>query len=132
MRAIQSLFSGWPVDRGSMPSSRTWRVAEKAAPLRSFFDAGVKGQGLHDLFDLLLNQLQLLTGAFAVEHTVPHGDGDAIHVLDLGDDLFGRPAKSDVATLVGESPVAAPLEVLRRELPSHFNRLSYGTAGDGA
>src|SRR4029079_16797321 len=96
-------FSGRPVDRGSMPSSSIWRVAEKAAPLRSFFDSGVEGQGLHDLFDLLLNQLQLLAGAFAVEHAVPHGDRDAVHVLDLGDDLFGRPAKSDVSPRVGET-----------------------------
>src|SRR5438876_10592497 len=89
-----------------------------------FFDPGVEGQGLHDLFDLLLNQLQLLAGAFAIEHPVPHRDGDSIHVLDLGDDLLGRAAKSDVASLVGESAVAAPLEILRRELSGYLDCFS--------
>src|SRR5712671_2325491 len=35
----------------------------------SLFDSRVEWQSLHDLFDLLLNQLELLTGALAVEHS---------------------------------------------------------------
>src|SRR5450759_1568446 len=100
--------------------------------LGRFFDSGVEGQGLHDIFDLLLNQLELLAGAFAVEHSVSHRHCDAIHVLDLGDDLFGRATKADVASLVGESAVAASLEILRSELPGYFDRFSDCPAGNGA
>src|SRR5438128_12552688 len=100
--------------------------------LARFFDPGVEGQGLHDLFDLLLNQLEFLAGAFAIEHSVAHRDGDSIHVLDLGDDFFRRAAKSDVASLVGESAVAASLEILRRELSGHFDCFSDRTPWNGA
>src|SRR6266550_2092395 len=96
-----------------------------------FFYAGVEGKRLDDLFDLFLNQLQLLAGALAVEHAVAHRHCDAIHVLDLGDDLFGRATKSDVTSLVGESAVTAALEVLWGQLSGDFHRLGDGSARHG-
>src|ERR1700686_4645218 len=100
--------------------------------LGCLFDSGVERQGLHDLFDLLLNELELLAGTFAVEHSVTHGHRDAVHVLDLGDDLFSRATKSDITSLVGESAMAAPLEILGRELPRYFDCFSDRAAGNGA
>src|SRR4051812_40886889 len=99
--------------------------------LRGLFDSGVEGQGLYDLFDLLLNQLQLLAGTLAIQHSVSHGDGDAVHVLDLGDDLFGGAAKPDVAALVRKRTVAAALQVLRSQLSGDFDGLGNGPAGNG-
>src|SRR5450759_4940420 len=100
--------------------------------LARFFDSGVEGQGLHDLFDLLLNQLELLAGAFRVEHSVSHRHRHAVHILDLGDDLFRRATKANVASLVGEGAVAASLEILRGELSGYFDRFSDRAAGNGA
>src|SRR4051812_9936106 len=113
-------------ERESMPS-----IYEGGGSGR-FFYSGVERQSLDDLFDLLLNELQLLAGALAVEHSVAHGHRDAVHVLDLGDDLFGGATKSDVASLVGQCAVAATLQILRRELTRDFDRLGDRTTGDGA
>src|SRR5215208_3443521 len=57
---------------------------------------------------------------------------DAVHVLDLGDDLFGGATKSDIASLVREGTVAAPLEILRSELPRHFDGFRNRPAGNRA
>src|SRR6266576_1345801 len=101
-----------------------------AGALCRFFDSGVEGQGLHDLFDLLLNELELLAGAFRVEHSMSHRHRDAVHVLDLGNDLFRRATKPDVASLVGESAMTAALQILRGKLPSDFNRFSNRASGN--
>src|SRR5207247_1532384 len=113
-------------ERESMPS------IYEGGLLARFFDPGVEGHGLHDLFDLLLNKLELLACAFAVEHPVPHRNGDSIHVLDLGDDFFRRAAKADVASLVGESTVAPPLEILRSQLSGYLDCFSDRAAWNGA
>src|SRR6476469_173026 len=61
---------------------------------------------------------------------MPHRNGDAIHVLDLGNDLFRRSTKTDVPSLVGESAVATALQVLRRQLSGDFHRLGDRAARD--
>src|SRR4051812_17864711 len=95
-----------------------------------FFYSGVEWQSLDDLFDLLLNELQLLAGALAVEHSVAHRDSDAVHVLDLGDDLFGGAAKPDVAPLVGQGAMAAALQVLGGKLAGHLHRFGDRPTGN--
>src|SRR6266571_1591590 len=87
-------------ERESMPSIYEGGLS------RRFFDPSVEGQGLHDIFDLLLNQLQLLAGAFAIEHPV--------------------------APLVGESAVTAPLEILWRELSGYLDCFSDRAARNSA
>src|SRR5438045_8948479 len=94
-----------------------------------FFYSGVEGEGLYDLFDLLLNELQLLAGAFTVEHPVTHGDRDAVHVLDLGDDLFSGATESNVSSLVGQCAETSELEVLRGECSGDLDVLGDCTAG---
>src|SRR5689334_1695866 len=88
-------------------------------------------QRLNDLLDLLLNQLELLTRPFAVQHPVPHRDRHPVHVFDLGNDLFGGPTKSDIATLVRQGAVTPTLEVLWGELPRRFDRFGDGATGHG-
>jgi hypothetical protein len=51
---------------------------------------------------------------------VAHRHSHAVHVLDFCNDLFRGATKSDVASLVGESAVAAALEILRGEFPGDF------------
>ena len=59
-----------------------------------------------------------------------HRHRDAVHVLDLGDDLFGGATKSDIPTLIGERAVAAALEILGGELSGDFDGLGDGPAGN--
>src|SRR2546423_1478229 len=114
-----------------MPSIYEGGRGAPRSPLSGrFFYARVEGEGLYDLFDLLLNELQLLAGAFTVQHPVTHGDRDAVHVLDLGDDLFSGATESNVSSLVGQSAVAAALEVLRGELSGDFDGLGDRAARD--
>jgi hypothetical protein len=54
----------------------------------------------------------------------------AIHVLDLGNDLFRRATKPDVASLVGESAMTTALQILRGELSGDFNRFSNRASGN--
>src|SRR3954469_12371177 len=91
--------------------------------LGAFLYPCVERERLDDLLDLLLDELELLARTFGIEHAVTHRHRNPIHVLDLGDDLFGRAAESDVASLVGESAVTAALEVLRGELSGYFDCL---------
>src|SRR4030095_9759490 len=85
-------------------------IGGRGEGLVALFDPGVEGKRLDDLLGLLLDKLRLLAGAFAVQHAVSHRHRHAVHVLDLGNDLFRRAAKSNVASLVGESAMTPPLE----------------------
>jgi hypothetical protein len=64
------------------------------------------------LVELSLSELDFLASAFGVEQPIAHGDGDLIHVSDLGQDLLGHASQTEKRPLFSEGALVTKSELV--------------------
>ena len=83
------------------------------------------------LVELALSQLDLLSRAFGVEQSIAHGDGDLIHVPDLGQDLLGHATQTEKRPLFSESSLVTKSELVGGQASREFEFFLASATGDG-
>lgn len=83
------------------------------------------------LVELALSELDLLASAFGVEEAIAHGDGDLIHVPDLGQDLLGHAAQTEKRPLFGEGSLVTKSELVGGQASRELEYFLATAPGDG-
>jgi hypothetical protein len=96
----------------------------------SVFYSGMNWQTADDRQNLILDLLDFLLAAFAVQHPGLETDHNPVQVLDLVDHLVGGASKSSEAPLFAKCAVTTVLQLSVRESSRFADRLLDGRSGN--